>query len=120
MNKVIEFLKTNHKSIIKGGIVLFLLYWIIFVLTPRTGMSVEQKIILDSLSNKINQLHSDNSKLETTIQNYNEKISNIDNNINNLKNQKIIIKEYYHEKINGVDKLTLAELDSFFAKRYNY
>ena len=34
--------------------------------------------------------------------------------------EKTIIKEYYHEKINSVDKLTIAELDSFFANRYNY
>jgi hypothetical protein len=58
--------------------------------------------------------------LENDIDYYNQKITEIDEDIDRVKNQKTIIKEYYHEKINSVDKLTVSELDSFFANRYNY
>lgn len=120
LNKVIEFIKNNIKTILQVGLGLFLLYWIIFVLTPKSGLTVEEKHKLDSLNNQINVLHEDNKNLENQIEVYNEKIEKVDNNINKIKGQKTIIKEIYHEKIDGVDKLTLDELDSFFTNRYKY
>ena len=120
MSNVLNYIKTNFKWILITVIGIYLFYWIVFVLTPITKMSVEQKQILDSLSIKIEDLHKINSKLEDDIDFYNEKITEVDNNIDKIKNQKTIIKEIYHEKISGVDKLTVAELDSFFSKRYNY
>lgn len=81
-------------------------------------MSVEQKNQLDSLNSLIKTLHEDNVKLESKIEDFNKEIENVDINIRGIKNQKTIVKEIYHEKINGVDKLTVAELDSFFANRY--
>lgn len=119
MNKVLEFVKKNYKSIVKVGLGLFLLYWVIFVLTPKTQMSQTQLQKLDSLSTQIELLHKDNLRLESEIENYNEKIGEIDESINKVKGQKTIIKEYYHEKINNVDKLTVPELDSFFTNRYS-
>jgi len=120
MSKVFNFLKENYKTIAKISFAIFLIYWIVFVITPKSKMSSDQKQALDSLSTKIEQLHNDNVKLENDIDFYNQKISQIDEDIDRVKNQKTIIKEYYHEKINSVDKLTIAELDSFFANRYNY
>lgn len=119
MNKVLEFIKNNYVTILKivGG--LFLLYWVIFVLTPKIQMSQIQLQKLDSLSKQIETLHNDNLKLETEIIGFNDKISEIDKSIDKVKAQKTIIKEYYHEKINNVDKLTIRELDSFFTNRYN-
>lgn len=115
-----DFIKNNYKTIIKVSFGIFILYWIVFVITPKSEMSSEQKAALDSLSIKIETLHQDNQKLEDDIDYYNQKISQIDEDIDKVKNQKTIIKEYYHEKINSVDKLTIAELDSFFANRYHY
>ena len=83
-------------------------------------MSQVERAKIDSINQKLELLHKDNSKLETEIENFNNKIEEIDRNISNYKGQKTIIKEYYHEKINSVDKLTVSELDSFFANRYNY
>lgn len=119
-NKIFEFIKVNFKTIVRVSAGLFLLYWIVFVLTPKAGLSPEEKQKLDSLNTQIKVLQEQNSKLESDIQNYNNKIDEIDDNIGKIKNQKTIIKEIYHEKINGVDKLTILELDTFFTKRYNY
>ena len=116
--KIINFLKSHYKSILwlAGG--LFILYWVIFILTPSIKMSETEKAKIDSINQKLELLHKDNLNLETEIDSYNQKIESIDNSINNYKGQKTIIKEFYHEKIISVDKLSIAELDSFFANRY--
>ena len=118
MMSVINFLKSNFKTILLGLFSLFVLYYLIFFLTPNVKMSVEQKQQLDSLTTLVNNLHQDNLKLENKISNFNQEIIEVDRNISNIKSQKTIIKEIYHEKISNVDKLTIPELDSFFANRY--
>ena len=83
-------------------------------------MSAEQVQKLDSLNVSINKMEEQNEYLEGRISDFNAQINSVDNNIQNIKGQKTIIKEYYHEKISNVDKLTDAELDSFFTNRYQY
>lgn len=119
INKILDFVKLHYKLIIKAGLVLFVLYWIIFVLTPKSGLSPEQKQQLDSLNVQIRLLHEDNLKLESQIDSFNTEIQEVDDHIGKIKNQKTIVKEIYHEKISNVDKLTVRELDSFFTDRYN-
>lgn len=120
MQKIINFLKQNYYylTILKVVFGLFVLYYLIFFLTPKVNMSVAQKQQLDSLSILVNQLHEDNVELEKEIDEYNKKIDEVDNHIDKIKGQKTIVKEIYHEKINSVDKLTVRELDSFFTDRY--
>jgi len=120
MTKILDILKKNYKTILKVSFGLFILYYLIFFLTPKVKMSVEQKQQIDSLNQTIKQLHQDNLKLENQISDFNSKIGEIDSHIEKIKVQKTIIKEFYHEKINGVDKLTVSELDSFFTNRYKY
>jgi vacuolar-type H+-ATPase subunit I/STV1 len=120
LTKIIDFIKNNGKTILLIGIGLFLLYWVIYVLTPKIEMSQTEKQKIDSINIKLTELHNDNSSLEERIKTNNEQINQIDFNLNNLKGQKTIIKEYYHEKINSVDKLTIHEIDGFFTDRYKY
>ena len=117
---IINFLQENYKTILKVIFGLFLFYWLVYVMTPKIEMSQGQKQALDSLSTKIDILHKDNVRLENDIDYYNQKIGDLDDEIKKVKGQKTIVKEYYHEKISNVDKLSIPELDSFFAKRYNY
>lgn len=118
MNNVLNFLKKNYMTIFKVGFGLFILYYLIFFLTPKVSMSEYEKQQIDSLNVLIKQLHQDNLELEKEIDEYNDKIDKVDVNIKNIKGQKTIVKEIYHEKINSVDKLTVRELDSFFTDRY--
>jgi len=120
MHKILDFISKNYKTIVKVCFGLFILYYLIFFLTPNVKMSVEQSEKLDSLNSSIDNLETHNEYLEGRISDFNAQINSVDESINNIKGQKTIIKEYYHEKINNVDKLTDAELDSFFTKRYNY
>jgi small nuclear ribonucleoprotein (snRNP)-like protein len=120
MNKIFDFITNNYKTIVKVCFGLFILYYLIFFLTPNVKMSAEQVQKLDSLNNSINNLETHNEYLEGRISDFNAQMNVVDNNIQNIKGQKTIIKEYYHEKISNVDKLTDAELDSFFTNRYQY
>lgn len=118
IESILNFLKQNIGLILKLIFGIFILYYLIFFLTPRISMAEEQKKQLDSLNLTIEQLHYDNSKLENKISDFNNQIEQVDRNIVKIKNQKTIIKEIYHEKISNVDKLTSFEIDSFFADRY--
>jgi hypothetical protein len=118
MNKIFNFLKNNYKNILKVIFGLFILYYLIFFLTPNVKMSADQKQQLDSLNVVIKQLHEDNLRLENKISDFDKEINEVDQNISKIKNQKTIVKEIYHEKISNVDKLTVRELDSFFTDRY--
>ncbi len=120
MTNVINFLKAHYKTILVGLFSLFVLYYLIFFLTPAVKMSQTDKAQIDSLNVMIKQLHEDNVKLEDEIEEFNQKIEEVDNSIDKIKGQKTIVKEIYHEKINSVDKLTVRELDSFFTDRYKY
>ncbi len=119
MSKILKFFKTNYALILKVSFGIFVLYYLVFFLTPNVKMAAGQKEQLDSLNSVINKLHEDNLKLESKISEFNEEIKEVDNHIGKIKGQKTIVKEIYHEKINSVDRLTVRELDSFFTDRYN-
>lgn len=116
--KIFDLFKANYKTILKVIFGLFLLYYLIFFLTPRVQMAADQKQQLDSLNLVIKQLHQDNLNLENKISDFNGEIEQVDQSINKIKNQKTIVKEIYHEKISNIDKLTTREVDSFFTDRY--
>ena len=82
-------------------------------------MSKTEKQIIDSLNIQIKLLYQQQTKLDSSIAEYNKKIDNVDKDINKIKGQKTVIKEIYHEKINNVNNYTEPELDSFFSTRYN-
>ena len=120
IKKIFNFLKVNFGSILKVLFGLFILYYLIYFLTPNVKMAVEQKNKIDSLNIVLEQLHDDNLLLENKIDNFELQVQEVDYNIDRIKGEKTIIREIYHEKINNVDKLSIPELDSFFSKRYNY
>ena len=118
MQTVLNFLKGNYKTLLKVVFGLFILYYLIFFLTPRVQMAANEKVKIDSLTIMIKGIELEQKKLDSNITSYNQKIDEVDNHIDKIKGQKTIVKEIYHEKINSVDKLTVRELDSFFTDRY--
>ena len=118
MQTVLNFLKSNYKTIAKVAFGLFILYYVIFFLTPRVQMAADEKAKIDSLNQMIKEIELEQKKLDSNIVTYNKKIDEVDDHIDNIKGQKTIVKEIYHEKITSVDKLTVRELDSFFTDRY--
>jgi len=116
----LNFVKRNYLTILKiiGGI--FILYWMVFILTPDVKMLENQQKRINDLNYLIIQKEKEQKKLSVEIANFNAQIKILDSNINRIKGEKIIIKEIYYEKVNNVDNYTDAQLDSFLAKRYNY
>jgi cell division protein FtsL len=116
----LNFVKKNYLTILKiiGGI--FILYWMVFILTPDVKMLESQQKRINDLNYLIIQKEKEQKKLSVEIANFNAQIKILDSNINRIKGEKIIIKEIYYEKVNNVDNYTDAQLDSFLAKRYNY
>ena len=115
---ILNFIKANYKSILKAIIGLFILYWVIYVLTPTMQMSAQEKAKIDSLNTVMQNIYKEQQKLDSTITEYNGKIDAVDNHIDKIKGQKTIIKEIYHEEINRVDTYTDNDVDSFFSNRY--
>ena len=115
---ILNFFKKNYKTIIKVIVGLFILYWVLYVLTPSIQMSKEEKQKIDSLNLVIKDIYNEQKKLDSAIAEYNEKIDEVDNHIDKIKGQKTIVKEIYHEEINRVDTYTDNDVDSFFANRY--
>jgi predicted nucleic acid-binding Zn-ribbon protein len=113
-----NFITKYFKTILLflGG--LFLLYWVIFVLTPRSTMSKEDMSKLDSLTNVVNQINKEQIVLETKIESVNKEVDKIDNDISKIKTNKEKIGKKYHEEIIRVDMYTDPEIDSFFSNRY--
>jgi flagellar capping protein FliD len=118
MDKIINIIKKEYKTIVGFSFILYLFYWITFVLTPTMEMSVDEKQKIDSLNTLIKEMYAEQEKLDDKIDNINNEIKDVDSSIDKIKGQKIIIKEKYHEKINRASNFTEPELDSFFSDRY--
>jgi len=120
LKKTGSFITNHFKTILMVLLGLGLLYWVIFVLTPVMKMSGEEKAKIDSLNNMIKGIYKDQDRLDSVIVNYNKEVETVDKHITEIKNEKTIIKEIYHEQINRVDNYSDHELDSFFTVRYGY
>lgn len=121
--------QTGRRLMVKNGLIIaaiaFLFYWILFILTPslnsssKTKEEIESlKLMMTTLDEYIKQEENKKSEIDNNIQSINQEIIKIDNSVSKLKNQKIIIKEYYHEKINSVDTFSDDEIDKFLSDRY--
>jgi len=119
MVQIIEnFLVNHYQTIIKVLFGLFILYWLIFFLTPKIEMSVGEKAQIDSLNNVVKNIYKEQQKLDSSIAVYNKEVEHIDDNISKIKSQKTIIKKVYHEEIKRAATYDDAKLDSFFTSRY--
>ena len=113
-----SFVVKNYKMILAVAFGLFILYWIMFVLTPKMNMSVEEKAKIDSLNVLIMEMNKNQQILDDKIDGINEEIVEVDKDLDKIKNKKTVVKEIYHEKINSVSNFTEPELDGFFSDRY--
>ena len=120
LDTIKNFLFKNYKTIIKLSFGLFIFYWLIFILTPNIQMSSQEKNKIYSLNIMMKELSKEQKKIDSSIIIFNKDIEKVDNNISTIKNQKIIIKEIYHDQINRVVNYNDAQIDSFFTNRYGY
>jgi hypothetical protein len=123
MNKVFETIK-NWLPIVKIiqyiAIVIIILYFAIQLLTVKREISSDFKAQLDTLQKVTIALQKQQTSYDSTLSIEQEKIKELDYQIDNVKEKTTIIKEYYHEQSKAADSYTPTQLDSFFAKRYGY
>ena len=115
-----SFLKNNITSVLFFIFILSVIGWIYFIVTPSIEMSNESLKKIDSLNKTILLIEGEQHKIDSQLVKYNKEIDGIDENISNIKSEKTIIREIYHEKINSVNTFNTNQLDSFFSSRYNY
>ena len=120
INTVLNFLKTHYMTILKVVFGLFIIYWLLFFLTPKVQMVAESKQAIDLLNVEIKEIEKEQDSLSNSISEYKEEINLLDQHISTIQSQKTIIKEIYHEEIKRVDSYNDRKLDSFFAVRYGY
>jgi predicted PurR-regulated permease PerM len=108
----------DYKILFLLIISLFIVYWLIFVLTPKTKISIDNQNKIDSLNILILNIQKSQEILDNKIDLIDSDINKVDKDIKNIKDQKTIVKENYHEKIINVVNFTETELDSFFTNRY--
>lgn len=118
-NSITIFFKNNYKVILVGLLVLFLLYWMIFILTPLTKMNEESRFEIRELDKKIEEVQKKQEVLQTEIEKYEQKIEETNYNLKQIKQIKINVGNEYGKKINSVTNYTNTELDKFFTERYS-
>jgi peptidoglycan hydrolase CwlO-like protein len=102
------------------AIVIIVLYFAIQLFTTNKEISSDFKAQLDSLQKVTVTLQKQQKSYDSTLLIEQEKIKELDYQIDNAKEKTTIIKEYYHEQSKAADSYTPTQLDSFFAKRYGY
>jgi mannitol-specific phosphotransferase system IIBC component len=106
-------------GVVAAIVVLFIL---INIFTKKEKMKEQEyiKAQIDSL-NKINvELKAKQDSLDKTSKKFEDEIIKLDWKLQNVGENKTVIKEFYHEKKEKTKKYTPSQLDKFFKNRYNY
>lgn len=118
-NFILNWVKTHYKQIGIGLGILFVLYWVIFILTPSVKMSAGAVEELKKIDEDIETIKLEQNILYTEIQNYEEKLEVMDNNLETIKDSKNQIAGEYSEKINAARGYDHVQLVNFLSERYN-
>ena len=115
-----EFIKKYWKYVVGVILTISVLYLIIYLATPKPEMSELDKYKLEQLDKDINLIIENQKKLDKQIEGYKNELSQIDSTIAKVKNQKIIVKEYYKEQGEKITEMKPSEIDKLFHDRYKY
>ena len=115
-----ELIKKYWKYVVGVILTIGVLYLIIYLATPKPKMSELDKYKLEQLDKNINLIIENQKKLDKQIEGYKNELSQIDSTISKVKNQKIIVKEYYKEQGEKITEMKPSEIDKLFHDRYKY
>ena len=115
-----ELVKKYWKYVVGVILTIGVLYLIIYLATPKPKMSELDKYKLEQLDKDINLIIENQKKLDKQIEGYKNELSHIDSTIATVKNQKIIVKEYYKEQGEKITEMKPSEIDKLFHDRYKY
>jgi len=118
-NSVINFFEQYYKQVGIGLLVLFVLYWFIFILTPSMKMSSVAVQELKKIDEEIETIKLEQNILYTEIQHYEEQLQGLDENISQINDTQNKIAGEYGEKINAARSYDYQQLVAFLAERYS-
>ena len=113
-------LSNNIKNIIYAVVGVIALYFLIQLATGNPKMPKELKASIDSLTLANKKLMESQQHMDSAIVAYEAEVEQIDNHINNIKNQTTVVNKYYSDLGQQVDQYQPTQIDSFFKQRYNY
>jgi len=117
---MMELLKNKWKEItliLFGVILVFLL---VYVLTPRKGMSELNKYKLEQIDKHINEMKNLQKSLGDSIQSYQHKIDEIDEKISHIKVERKEVNNFYTQKREEIKNADKKQIDSLLRSRYNF
>lgn len=90
---------------------------VLFVIAFK--MATQTKGIPKTDNSEINEIIEKQNDLQEKIDNFKIVGDSLTEKIQNHETQKVIIKNYYHEKISAIDTVSVDELMRFFTDRYS-
>lgn len=99
---------------------LFVMYWMIYLFTPKPQIPDEIKKQLGEVNKVVTEMQLSQKKYDNLLVEQSKISTELDAKISNIKEKVVIIREYYREKSAAVDKYTPTQIDSFLKNRYNY
>lgn len=119
-NRMKDFITNNFKTIIQVVGTILLVILVIRAFTPIKDSSELVKYKLEQLDLKINDLKTQQKKLDTLILNYKKDISKIDSTISKIKTERKTINNYYEVERDIILTYDARQVDSALRKRYKY
>jgi predicted PurR-regulated permease PerM len=116
---IVEFFKQYYKQVGIGLLVLFVLYWLIFILTPSVEMSNVAVEEIKKLDQEIGTIKLEQNILYNEILQYEEQLDVMDENISQINDTQNKISGEYGEKINAARSYDYQQLVAFLSKRYS-
>jgi len=116
----IIFSKNNIKNYAYFFLGALVIYGILWISTPKIQPSVDVQKKLDSLNTETKKLIAKQKTYDSLKSIEQKKLIEVEEKINSIKEKTTIIKEYYYEKGQIVNKFNTRQLDSFFSNRYGY
>jgi predicted PurR-regulated permease PerM len=116
---IVDFFKQYYKQVGIGLLVLFVLYWLIFILTPSVEMSNVEVEEIKKLDQEIGTIKLEQNILYNEILQYEEQLDVMDENISQINDTQNKISGEYGEKINAARSYDYQQLVAFLSKRYS-
>ena len=111
------FTSRNIINAIVIACIVYLLFIVVFEKPIDTSI-LDSK--LEEIDIRTKKLEAAQLKYDSLIKEQENKISDIDYKIDNIKEKTTIVREYYHEISKKADNYNSSQIDSFFKIRYNY
>ena len=112
-------IKESYYKYISAGLIIIVL----LIATIRTDYNEtiiqELELKIKNLSSINAQLKTANETIEASLELKKDSILMLESEVAEIEYKKILLRNYYENKISNIDKLNVSQLDSMFSTRYS-